>query len=107
MTLLKGIYAAGLSVLKKDLSLDIEKTIKHHEHLIQKGLDGTFFFGSTGQSQLISIPEKKNLISQLSQSKYKSKFYLGTGVNSLRDNTDLISHSLNNGFDTFLIMPPA
>ena len=107
MTLLKGVYAAGLSVLKEDLSLDVKKTIEHHEHLIKEGLNGTFFFGSTGQGQLISIGEKKSLISELSHSKYKDNFFLGTGVNSLRDNIDLISHSFNNGFDTFLIMPPA
>ena len=107
MALLEGVYAAGLSVLKEDLSLDVEKTIEHHEHLINKGLNGTFFFGSTGQSQLISIGEKKSLISKLSHSKYKNNFFLGTGINSLRDNADLIDHSFNNGFDTFLIMPPA
>ena len=107
MALLKGVYAAGLSVLKEDLSLDVKKTIEHHEHLIKEGLNGTFFFGSTGQGQLISIGEKKSLISELSHSKYKDSFFLGTGVNSLRDNIDLISHSFNNGFDTFLIMPPA
>ena len=72
MSLLEGIYSAGLSVIKEDLSLDIENTIKHHENLIDQGLDGTFFFGSTGQSQLISINEKKSLISQINQSKYKS-----------------------------------
>ena len=107
MALLEGIYAAGLSVLKEDLSLDVEKTIEHHEHLIDEGLNGTFFFGSTGQSQLISMAEKKSLISKLSHSRYKNKFFLGTGVNSLRDNMDLISHSFYNGFHTFLIMPPA
>ena len=107
MALLKGVYAAGLSVLKEDLSLDVKKTIEHHEHLIKEGLNGTIFFGSTGQGQLISIGEKKRLISELSHSKYRDSFFLGTGVNSLRDNRDLISHSFNNGFDTFLIMPPA
>ena len=51
--------------------------------------------------------EKKNLISRLSKSKYKNKFFLGTGVNSLGDNLDIINHSINYGFDTFLLMPPA
>ena len=31
MALLEGVYSAGLSILKEDLSLDIDKTIKHHE----------------------------------------------------------------------------
>ena len=59
----KGVYAATLSVLNNDYSLNIEATINHAEQIIAKGLHGVFFFGSTGQSQLISISEKKDLIS--------------------------------------------
>ena len=102
-----GIYAAGLSVLKKDMSLDTQATIAHAESAIKNGLHGVFFFGSTGQSQLISISEKKELISKTSTSKFRDQFYIGTGVNSLNDNLDLIRHSMEYGFRTFLIMPPA
>ena len=55
----RGIYAAGLSVLQDDMSLDVDSTISHAEKIIKNGLHGVFFFGSTGQSQLISISEKK------------------------------------------------
>ena len=102
-----GIYAAGLSVLKKDMSLDTQATIAHAESAIKNGLHGVFFFGSTGQSQLISISEKKELISKTSTSKFRDQFYIGTGVNSLNDNLDLIRYSMEFGFQTFLIMPPA
>ena len=61
----EGVYAAGLSVLNEDTSLNTEATIFHAEKIIKKGLHGVFFFGSTGQSQLISISEKKDLISKL------------------------------------------
>jgi 4-hydroxy-tetrahydrodipicolinate synthase len=102
-----GIYAAGLSILKKDMSLDVEATITHAESIIKNGLHGVFFFGSTGQSQLISISEKKELISKTATSKFRDQFYMGTGVNSLNDNLDLIRYSMEYGFQTFLIMPPA
>ena len=102
-----GVYAAGLSILKEDLSLDIESTISHAEAIIKTGLHGVFFFGSTGQSQLISISEKKELISKTSTSKFKNQFYIGTGVNSLKDNIDIIRYSMEYGYQTFLIMPPA
>jgi 4-hydroxy-tetrahydrodipicolinate synthase len=102
-----GVYAAGLSILKEDLSLDIESTIAHAESIIKNGLHGVFFFGSTGQSQLISISEKKELISKTSTSKFKNQFYIGTGVNSLKDNIDIIRYSMEYGYQTFLIMPPA
>jgi 4-hydroxy-tetrahydrodipicolinate synthase len=102
-----GIYAAGLSILKEDLSLDTQATIIHAELAIKNGLHGVFFFGSTGQSQLISISEKKDLISKTATSKFRDQFYIGTGVNSLNDNLDLIRYSIEFGFQTFLIMPPA
>ena len=102
-----GVYAAGLSILKEDMSLDVQATITHAESAIKNGLHGAFFFGSTGQSQLISISEKKELISKTATSKYRDQFYIGTGVNSLNDNIDLIRYSMEYGFQTFLIMPPA
>ena len=103
----KGVYAAGLSVLNQDLTLNIEKTIDHAESLINKGLHGVFFFGSTGQSQLISISEKKELISRLAVRKLRKQFFLGTGNNSLKDNIELINYAREYQFQTFLIMPPA
>ena len=53
MTKISGIYAASMSVLNSDLSLNIEKTILHAEKLIDQGCHGTAIFGSTGQAQLI------------------------------------------------------
>jgi len=102
-----GVYAAGLSILKDNKSLDVEATINHAESAIKNGLHGVFFFGSTGQSQLISISEKKDLISRTTTSKFKNQFYIGTGVNSFKDNLDLIRYSIEFGFQTFLLMPPA
>ena len=40
----RGVYAAGLSVINDDLSLNINATIKHAENIIKKGLHGVFFF---------------------------------------------------------------
>jgi 4-hydroxy-tetrahydrodipicolinate synthase len=102
-----GVYAASVSVLKSDKSLDVKSTIDHAESAIKAGLHGVFFFGSTGQSQLVSISEKKDLISRTATSKFKDKFYFGTGTNSLKDNLDLIRYCIEFGYQTFLIMPPA
>ena len=68
----KGVYAATLSVLDENCLLNIEETIDHAEHIIKQGLHGVFFFGSTGQSQLISMAEKKELVSKLPLSKFKN-----------------------------------
>ena len=103
----KGVYAASLSVLRVDGSLNIDATIEHAVSSIKKGLHGVFFFGSTGQSQLISISEKKELISKLALNKYKKQFFLGTGNNSLKENIEIIKYAMEYEFNSFLLMPPA
>lgn len=107
MKQIEGIYAASLSILKEDLSLDIENTIKHAENLINLGCHGVVFFGSTGQSQLISLSEKIQLINKLPKSKFRDNFIIGTGLNSLADNINIMQISKSLGFEKFLIMPPA
>ena len=107
MAKIKGIYAAGMSVLNDDLSLNIEKTILHSEKIIKQGCHGVAIFGSTGQAQLIPVSEKISLLNKLSLSKYKKNFLIGTGMNSLGETINLIKISLSLGFKKFLIMPPA
>ena len=107
MTLIKGIYAASMSVFNDDLTLNIDNTIKHAEMVIDNGCHGVAIFGSTGQAQLISISEKINLFNQLSKSKNKEKYIIGTGLNSLGETINLMSVARSLTFKKFLIMPPA
>ena len=107
MSKIKGIYAASVSILKDNLSLDIEKTIKHIENLIDEGCHGVAVFGSTGQAQLISISEKIELLNNLASSKYKDCYIIGTGLNSLGETINLVKIASSLNFKKFLIMPPA
>ena len=107
MTEIKGIYAASLSILDKNLALNIEKTIDHAENLINAGCHGVAIFGSTGQSQLISVSEKIQLINELSKSQFNEKYIIGTGLNSLSETINLMKISISLNFKNFLIMPPA
>ena len=107
MNKIKGIYAASMSLFNKDLSLNIAKTIGHAEKIIDQGCHGVAIFGSTGQAQLISVSEKISLLNELSQSSYKDKFLIGTGLNSLNENINLMKVATSLNFNDFLIMPPA
>ena len=107
MSEIKGIYAASLSVLDSNLALNNERTVQHIENLINIGCHGVAVFGSTGQSQLISVSEKIQLINSLSDSKYKDKYIIGTGLNSLTETINLMKISKSLSFNYFLIMPPA
>ena len=107
MSKINGIYAASMSIINDDLTLDVKKTIQHAETIIDQGCHGAAIFGSTGQAQLISISEKINLFNQLSTSKYKEKYIIGTGLNSLSETINLMSVARSLNFKKFLIMPPA
>ncbi len=107
MSIKKGIYAASMTIINEDLSIDVDLTIKHSEKLIQNGCHGCVLFGSTGQAQLISSNEKKKLIEKLTDSKFKDEFILGTGLNSLNENIALIKFAIKNGINKFLLGVPA
>ena len=107
MTKISGIFAASMSVINPDMSLNIEKTINHSEKLIDQGCHGTAIFGSTGQAQLIPISEKIKLLNNLSDNKYKDKHLIGTGLNSLNETINFMKIAKSLNFKKFLIMPPA
>ena len=107
MSIKKGIYAAAMTIINKDLSVNINATIKHSEKLIEQGCHSTVIGGSTGMMQYISSKEKRELIDKMSVSKFKENFVFGTGTNSINENTKLMKHCIKNGVDRFLIIPPA
>ncbi len=107
MSIKKGIYAASMTVINKDLSVNIDSTIEHSERLIQQGCHGVVIGGSTGMSQLISSNEKRKLIDKMSISKFKDNFVFGTGANSMNENVQLMKHCTENKINKFLIMPSA
>ena len=107
MSKIKGIFAASMSVLNQDLTLNVKKTVEHAEKLIDQGCHGAAIFGSTGQAQLIPISEKISLFNKLASSKYNEKFIIGTGLNSLGETINLMKVAKSLNFKKFLIMPPA
>jgi 4-hydroxy-tetrahydrodipicolinate synthase len=107
MAKIKGVYAACMSLINDDLSLNVEKTIEHAEKIIDQGCHGVAIFGSTGQAQLISVSEKISLLNQLSLSRHKDKYLIGTGLNSLNETINLMKIAISQQFKKFLIMPPA
>jgi 4-hydroxy-tetrahydrodipicolinate synthase len=107
MAITKGIYAASLSVINLNGTLNVDATIAHASDAIKNGLHGVFFFGSTGMAQLISQNEKKELIAKIASHKLRKKFFIGTGNNSLNENIDLVRYAMEYDFKDFLIMSPA
>lgn len=102
-----GIIPATMSILKDNLTLDMEKTLKHAENLLENGSNFVVFFGSTGQSQLISSNEKKSFIEYCGNSKLKNRFIIGTGSNSLQENIEILKIAQDQGIYFSLLMGSA
>ena len=106
MTKLEGIFAATITVLNEDLTINIADTISHAKNVVNQG-SGLAFLGSTSQSQLLSIQEKKNLISEIAKHKFQNQVIIGTGSNSLKDTINIMRHAVELGLKNFLIGNPA
>ena len=70
MEKIKGIFAASMSILDDNLTLNVNRTIKHAENVVEKGIN-VAMLGSTSQAQLIGLSEKMHLIEKLAESKIK------------------------------------
>ena len=104
---LKGVFAASMSVLKADLSLDVEATLHHSKTNLDDNGVGSAFFGSTGCGQLISVSEKKEFIDSLSKMKFKEQILIGPSCNSLRETVNIMNYAVQKGMKNFLVMNPA
>jgi len=85
----------------------MEKTLKHAENLLENGSNFVVFFGSTGQSQLISFNEKKSFIEYCGKSKLRNRFIIGTGSNSLQENIEILKIAQEQGIYFSLLMGSA
>ena len=68
-----------MSVINKNLTLNVKETINHAEMVIDQGCHGVAVFGSTGQAQLIPVAEKINLLNALSTA-ISSRFSTMTSI---------------------------
>ena len=107
MTIKKGIYSASMSILNKDLSLDMSSTIRHAEKVIKEGCHGAVIFGTNGEATSFSITERKELLAWVRDEGYTNdQIIVGTGCSALADTVDLCCHATSQGYYNHLILPP-
>ena len=57
-----GIYAAALTPMNIDLSLNLKLFIKHCNWLLDNGCDGIAPLGTTGEANSLSIDERLSIL---------------------------------------------
>ncbi len=106
---LAGVYAAAVTPLKHDLSLDLEFVPALLAFLASRGCHGALFFGTTGEGPSFSPSERETLMRSVRA--YRQlvpgfRLLAGTGTPSLSETIDLTKLAFELGYDGVVVLPP-
>ncbi len=106
---LAGIYAASLTPLKSDFSLDLEPLAPYLAFLAARGCHGALLLGTTGEGPSFSPAEREALFraaAAVRQQHPDFRLLAGTGTPSLQETIDLTRAAFAAGFEGVVVLPP-
>ena len=106
---LAGVYAAAVTPLKNDSSLDLESVPALLNFLASRGCHGVLFFGTTGEGPSFSPSEREMLLHSVSKHRDTVpglRLLAGTGTPSLSETIDLTKLAFDLGYDGVVVLPP-
>jgi 4-hydroxy-tetrahydrodipicolinate synthase len=102
-----GVYAAALSPLREDLTIDRRAFATHCRRLLDEGCDGLAIFGTTGEANSFSVAERVEAWQALVADGVAADTLLpGTGACALSDAVTLTREALALGARGVLALPP-
>ena len=106
---LSGVYAAALTPLKADSSLDLEPVPAFLAFLADRGCHGALIFGTTGEGPSFS-PMEREMVWQTAlrvrETHPDFRLLAGTGTPSLQETIDLTQTAFDLGYDGVVAVPP-
>jgi len=106
---LAGIYAAAVTPLKHDSTLDLETVPVFLQFLASRGCHGALFFGTTGEGPSFSPKEREILMRSVRVYRQQIpgfRLLAGTGTPSLSETIDLTKLAFDIGYDGVVVLPP-
>ena len=106
---LSGVYAAAVTPLKSDLTLDFESIPAFLQFFASRGCHGILLFGTTGEGPSFSPGEREAWMRAVSDCRDLVpgfRLIAGTGTPSLSESIELTKLSFDLGFDGALVLPP-
>lgn len=106
---LSGVYAAAVTPLKNDSSLDLDSIPAWLEFFASRGCHGIVLFGTTGEGPSFSPSERETLMRAVIECRSVApglRLIAGTGTPSLSESTELTRLAFDLGFDAALLLPP-
>ena len=104
-----GVFAAALTPLNVDFSIQIEALPDLLQYLAQRGCHGALLFGTTGEGPSFSSAERCHvfqMVPDLRQDFPNLKLLAGTGTPSLDDTVQLTRAAFDFGLDGVVVLPP-
>lgn len=103
----RGIIPPMITPLRPDFSLDIARTERLIEHLIDGGVHGIFILGTTGEFAGLSSAVKSDLI-QITCQQVKGRVPILVGVSdcSFTESVDLAAIAHKYGAEAVVVAPP-
>jgi len=102
-----GAWAASLTPLNDDLSIDTGATLAHMRWLLAQRAAGVAALGTTGEANCFSVPERVDLLKALGQGGLPaSRMIVGVGCCAAPDTIALTRASLEAGFCHVMMLPP-
>jgi 4-hydroxy-tetrahydrodipicolinate synthase len=106
---LAGVYAAAVTPLNRDLTLDLDSIPTLLKFFASRGCHGIVLFGTTGEGPSFSPTERELLMRAVSECRSEVpgfRVIVGTGTPSISETIDLTKLSFELGFDGALVVPP-
>ena len=104
---MRGVFAAALTPMREDLSIDRAAFAAHCRRLLDAGCHGLAIFGTTGEANSLSIDERIDAWTGLVEDGIPADTLLpGTGACALPDAVRLSRAALELGAPGVLALPP-
>jgi 4-hydroxy-tetrahydrodipicolinate synthase len=106
---LAGVYAAAVTPLRADSSLDFDSVPVLLKFLAGRGCHGIVLFGTTGEGPSFSPGEREMLMRSACKVRASTpglRLLAGTGTPSLSETIDLTKLAFDLGFEGVLVVPP-
>lgn len=104
---LRGVWAAAVTPMHDDLTVDLDRLTAHYRWLLAQGCDGVAALGTTGEANSFSLKERLDVIEHLSGAGLgMERILVGTGCCAIPDTVKLTEAALAAGAAGALMLPP-
>ncbi|MEA3207424.1 MAG: 1-pyrroline-4-hydroxy-2-carboxylate deaminase [Chthoniobacter sp.] len=101
-----GVFPALTTQFKRDQSLDLDRTLRHVEALLDSGVEGLIMLGSLGENQALEAGEKRTVLeATIKQVNGRVPVLSGVAETSTAAACRFVRDGERLGADGFMVMP--